>query len=105
VLVCPDNSAVNHRVFVVDITGQLIEHKRPNAALGPTAEAGMNDSEMAKAGGKVSPGDPDPIPIQHRLDKQAMVFGRHPHIADFARQQRCDPLPLILCQCMALDHR
>ena len=52
----------------------------------PMAEAGMNCSEMAKAGGKVSPGNPGPIPIEYRLDQQAMVFSRHPHIADFARQ-------------------
>ena len=70
----PNNRAVHHRVFVVGVAGQTREHPLPNASLGPPAEAGMDNPEVAKPLRQIAPGNPSSIALENRVDKQTTLY-------------------------------
>jgi hypothetical protein len=66
------NSPVEHRVFVVGICRQVLEHPFPHPRL------------------------------KHRFDKQAVICGSHPDCFLPTAQNAFDPLPLVIAQPKAL---
>jgi hypothetical protein len=92
----PHDGRIDHRVFVVGILGQMLEHPLPDARLGPTGKARMNRFPRAEALRQVAPGHAGSITVQNRLDKKTIVLGGHAHIPLTSRQQILDPLPFVV---------
>lgn len=69
VLMRPDDGAVDHRVFVVGILGQGLEHLLPHAGAAPAAMAQVNHPKVAEALGQVSPRDARAVAIEYGLDE------------------------------------
>jgi len=92
---------IDHRVFVVGIRGQMLEHPLPDARLGPTGKARMNRFPRPEALRQVPPGHAGPITVQNRLDKQPVILGGRAHIPRASRQQILDPLPFVVVQSIA----
>jgi len=92
---------IDHRVFVVGIRGQMLEHPLPDARLGPAGKARMNRLPVSEPLRQVPPGHAGPISVQNRLDKQTIVLGGYAHISLTSRQQILDPLPFVVMQSIA----
>jgi hypothetical protein len=45
---------------------------------------------------QVPPGNAGAVAVEHRLDEQAIVLGRHADVPLAARQQALDPVPLVV---------
>jgi hypothetical protein len=92
---------IDHRVFVVGIRGQMLEHALPNARLGPTGKARMNRFPRPEALRQVPPRHAGPITVQNRLDKQTVILGGRAHIPLTSKQQILDPIPFVVMQSIA----
>jgi len=97
-LMRPNDCAVDHRIFVIGVGGQMLEDLLSDASLGPAAEPSMGVFPVAKALGQITPGDAGAVPMEHGLDESAIVMGGRPDMADPSRQQVFDPLPLVVAQ-------
>jgi hypothetical protein len=73
------DGAVDHRVFVVGILGEVLENPPPDTGFCPAAEATMHVLPVAEAFRKVTPGDTGTVPVEHRLNKQTIVRCGHPN--------------------------
>src|SRR3712207_6057935 len=104
VLMSPHDGAVDHRVLVVSVRCHVLEHPLPHASLGPAAEAGLHLDPATEPLGQIAPGDAGAIAVQHGLDKEPVVLGGAPDMADPVRQKVSDPLPLVIAQAVA-SHR
>src|SRR5215212_772474 len=104
VLMSAHDGAVDHRIFVVSLCGEVLEHPLPHAGLGPAAEAGLHLDPTAEPLGQIAPGNARPIAVEHGLDKQPVILGGHAHMPDPPRQQILDPRPLIVPHAVA-SHR
>ena len=71
------NGAVDHRVFVVGVCGEMLEQPLPDTAFGPTAEPSVDLYPVAKPLRQLAPRHPGTIAVQHRLDEQPIVRGGH----------------------------
>src|SRR3954454_25157319 len=98
------DGAVDHRIFVVSLCGEVLEHPLPHAGLGPAAEAGVDLDPTAETLWQIAPGDARPIEVEHGLDKQPIVLDSYAHMPNPPRQQIADPRPLITPQAVA-SHR
>ena len=96
VLVRLNNGAVDHRVFVVGVSRQMVKEALPHAGLGPAAEPPVRVLPIAKALGQIAPRDPGAVPIHNRFDESAIVAGGCPSVPGLPRKQALDPLPLII---------
>ena len=76
----------------------MLENPLPHARLGPTAEAAMDSDSVAEALRQIPPWEARTEAIQHGLDEQTIVPGRHAHMAYPARQQVVNTLPLIVAK-------
>jgi hypothetical protein len=101
VLVGAHHGAVDHGVLVVGVAGQALEDPFPHAGLGPAAEAGVDLLPGAEPFRQVAPGDAGAVPVQHRLDEQAVVLGRDPDPPLAPGQEVLDPVPLVVPQGVA----
>ena len=81
-LMSPHDHAVDHRVLVVCIGRQALEHFLPHPGLGPPAEAGVYLDPTAEPLGQIAPWDASTIAVQHSLDKQPIVLSGHAPHAD-----------------------
>ena len=63
------DGAVDHRVLIVSVLGEMLENPLPDTGLGPTAEAPMDVLPVTEALRKVAPGDPGPVTEEHGLDE------------------------------------
>src|SRR4051794_10986973 len=104
VLVSAHNGAVNHGILIVGFSRQVLKYRFPHLALCPAAPAPMHVFPVSKALGQVAPGHPGAIAVEHRFHKQPVVRRRAAHMADAARQQVPDPLPLIITQSIRSRH-
>jgi hypothetical protein len=98
VLVGPDDGAVDHRVFVVGIGGQMLEDLLPDPALGPAAEPAMGVLPIAESLRQIAPRDAGAVAIENRFDESTIVLGSGADMTDPARQPIFDPLPLVVAQ-------
>ena len=97
-LVRAHNGGINHRILVVRVGGQRLEHAPPHAGPAPARVPGMNDAIISKARRQIPPRDPCAVAVQYRFDEQPVVPGCSTHIAFSTRQQILDPLPLVVPQ-------
>jgi hypothetical protein len=104
VLMGAHNGAVDHRIFIVGISGKMQEDLLPDTRFGPSAEALMHVLPIAEALRQITPRHTSAITIQHGLDEQPVVRRRYPHMTLLARQQLPDTLPLIVAHAIA-SHR
>ncbi len=74
-LVGPDNRAVDHRILVIGLGRQGLQHSLPNPALGPASEPSMDILPTAKALGQLAPRNSGAIAIEDRFDKATVVLG------------------------------
>ena len=74
VLVGAHDGRIDHRVLVVRILRQGLEHPLPYAAATPARVARMHDAEIAKALGQIPPRDACAVAVQHRVREQPVVL-------------------------------
>src|SRR5579871_3225600 len=67
------NGAVDHRVFVVGVCGEMLKNPLPDTAFGPTAEPQMHLCPLAETLGQIAPWHASTITVQHCLDEQPIV--------------------------------
>src|SRR4051794_31842068 len=101
VLVGAHDRAVDHRVLVVGLAGEVPEDPLPHAGLRPAAEAGVDLLPVAEPLRKIAPGDAGAVAVEHRLDEQAVVLRRLAHVPLAAGQQVPDPLPPVVAERVA----
>src|SRR2546423_4593967 len=97
------NGAVNHRIFIVGVSGEMLETLLPETGFGPSAETLMHVLPIAEALRQITPRHTSAITIQHRLDEQSVVRRRHAHMTLLSRQQLPDALPLIVTHPSKVD--
>ena len=90
------DGAVDHRVFVVGICGEMLEYPLPHTSFGPTAEPQMDLGPITEPRRQIAPWHPSAIAIQHRLDEQSIVCCGHPNRTFTPWQQVLDPFPLVV---------
>src|SRR4051794_28024993 len=88
-----DDGAVNQGVFEVWLVGEAFEDACKDAALHPATKTLEDAVPVAEIARQVAPGHARSHAPQHRLKKQAIVFGRRPRIGGLTGQQRRDLLP------------
>jgi hypothetical protein len=54
-LMCTHDRCVDHGIFIVGVSPQMIENPGRNAGFGPAAEAQVHDAEIAEAFGSIAP--------------------------------------------------
>ena len=97
----PHNRAVKLGILIVCLSSQNFKDSLPDATLTPAHVVSMNHSKVTKAFGQVTPGNTYPITVEHRLDKEAIIFGSHSDCAHSAGEQVLDTLPLIITESVA----
>ena len=95
-LVRADNGGIDHHVFVVVVARQHLENALENPALGPPAEALVDDFPIAEALRKITPWDARSISVQNGLHEQPVIRRSAPDMAFTAGQKILDPIPLIV---------
>src|SRR6201998_2418797 len=103
-LVGTHDGAVNHRIFVVGVGGQVLEEALPHPFFGPAAEPPVGVLPVAKPLRQVAPGSSGAVAVEHRFDESAIVVGGDAYITGFAGQQVLDSLPLVIAKCISV-HR
>ena len=96
------DGAVDHRIFVVGIDGQVLEEALPHPFLGPTAEPLVGVLPIAKPLRQVAPRDSGAVAIEYRFDKSAIVVGGDADVTGLAGQQVFDSLPLVIAKCISV---
>jgi hypothetical protein len=94
----PNNRAVDHRVFVVGVGGQMLKDALPHPGLGPAAEPSVRVLPIAKALGQIAPGNSGAVAIQNRFDEAPIILSGGANMPDSSRQQVLYPLPLLVAQ-------
>jgi len=77
-LVGTHDGAVDHCVFIVCVTRQMLKNQLPHSGFRPAAEASMDIVPGAEAFQQVAPGDAGSVSEQHRRDEQPIVCRGHP---------------------------
>jgi len=95
------DGAVDHRVFVVGIGCEHVEHLLPDPGLRPARPPCVHLDRVAEPVRQVAPWNARPVTIENRLDEQPVVAGGHADRTFAARQQVLDPFPLFVTQCIA----
>ena len=98
------NSGIEHHVLVIMITRQDFENTFENTTFAPPPETRMDFSELTETAGKITPRNAGSVTIEHRFDKQTIVFGRTADVPFTTRKKILDPIPLIVSQPIA-THR
>ncbi len=102
-LVDPDDSAVDHCVFKVRIAGQATENPFEGALQRPSAETLEDRIPVPETRVQIAPRRACPGNPKHRFEKESVVVARATGVADLARQQRRNPLPLCIVQDSAIQ--
>lgn len=105
VLVRTHNRAVHHRVCVIRCGSQPLENCFPNAFVRPPAQSRVHRLPKPTSLRQISPRHTCAVTIQHRLDKQPMVFGRHAHGLCSSGQKTCNACPLVVSHSITSCHR
>jgi hypothetical protein len=97
-LVSPHDGPVDHRVFVVGISCEMLKEAFPYPGFGPAAEPPVRVLPVPEALRQVAPLDSRALSIQSRLDEAAIVAGGDTDITWLAGKQILDPSPLIVAK-------
>jgi hypothetical protein len=96
VLVGAHDGAVDHRVFVVGIGGQMLEDLLPHPAFGPTAEPAMGVLPIAPSLRQIAPWGAGAVAVEHRLDESPIILSCGADMPDSSRRKVFDPFPLVV---------
>ena len=96
VLMGARDGAVDHRVFVVRVGGQMLKNLFPDAGFRPAAEAAMNVLPVTEALREISPGNAGTVPVERCLHEQAVIRRGCSGGARPAWQHVFDPVPLVV---------
>jgi hypothetical protein len=99
------DGAVDHRIFVVGVCGEMPKHPLPHTAFGPAAEPQVDLYPITEPRRQIAPRHSGTITVQHRLYEQPIVRRGHPDRAFSPGQQVLDPFPLIVPQSESPHHR
>src|SRR6516162_2709186 len=94
--------AVNHRIFVVGLGGQMLEEALPHPFTGPAAELPVRVLPVAKPFRQIAPRNAGAVAVEHRFDESAIVVGGDADITGFAGQQVLDSLPLVIAKSISV---
>ena len=97
-LVGTNQRSIEHEVFVFAVFGKNVEYAFPDAALGPSGEAGVDAFPFAISLRQVMPVRARAQHPQDTVDEETIVLGGAAGIARLAREQVFDPSPLCLGQ-------
>ena len=86
------DGAVDHGVFVVGLTREMLEDALPHTRLGPAAEAPMHLHTVTEALRQVAPGYAGPVAVEYRRDEQAIVGRRDTNLARLIHAHNRDSL-------------
>ncbi len=95
-LMDPDNTAVNHQIFQVGITGNGFKNSLPYPFMGPTVIPDVHAMPMAIVGREITPRSPCSGNPENSFEKQAIVLCRDATITAFSRKQGGKALPLVV---------
>src|ERR1700730_12086290 len=102
----PDYGGVDHRVFVVGITGQGLEKILPNAFLSPARETPVRVAPATKPLGQFPQRRASAEFPDHGLDEKPIAtITVAPHRARTARQQIFNPRKLVVPQSIAFHRK
>ena len=101
-LVGAHDGAVNHRIFVVGLGGQVLEEAVPHPFLGLAADWLVRVLPVAKPVRQVAPRNSGAVAIQHRFNEAAIVAGGDADITGFAGQQVPASLPFVITKCISV---
>ena len=94
----PHDGAVEHRIFVVGIGGEMLEELLPDPGFGPPTEPAMGILPVAEARRQIAPRDASAVAIEHCFDESTIVLSGRANMTDPPRQPILDPLPLVVAQ-------
>src|SRR5215471_8368645 len=97
----PHDGAVDHRIFVIAIGCQVLKDALPDTGFGPAAEPPVRILPVTKALRQVAPWYSRTVPVQHRLDKPAIVTAGGTDVAQLAGKQVLNPFPLVVAKSIA----
>ena len=92
----PHNCAVDQGILVVCFSSQHFKDPLPDTQITPAHVTSVIHPQVTKAFGQVSPRFIDTITLEHRLDKEAIIFGSHSDGSQSDKEQVFDALPLII---------
>jgi hypothetical protein len=98
VLMRSHDGTVDHRVFVVRVDNQQGKDAAPYTVFRPTAPSAVGIVPIAKALGKVTPGDTGAVPVYHRVDEPAVIGRRCTDRACPSWQLVLDQVPLVIAE-------
>ena len=90
------DGAVDHRVFVVGVRGEMLKYSLPHTAFGPTTEPQMDLCPVTEPLRQIAPGNAGAIAIENSFNEQSIVRGRAADMAFAARKKVLDPIPLVV---------
>ena len=67
------DGAVDHRIFVVGVCGEMPKHPLPHTAFGPAAEPQVDLYPITEPRRQIAPRHSGTITVQHRLYEQPIV--------------------------------
>jgi hypothetical protein len=85
-----DNRAVDHRIFIVGIIGQVFEKTLPHAGFCPSAETGVNRFPGPETLRQIAPGNEFGEPSLHLIDPRRRSWREVDVVMRSARQPRLD---------------
>jgi hypothetical protein len=91
-----NDGAVEHRVFIIGIGGQMLKYPLPDTGFGPTAEAPVHVDAIAEAFGQIAPRHASPTAVENRVDEQPIVRRGYADRAIASGQQVPDQFPLVV---------
>ena len=97
-LVRPHNRAVDHRVFVVSLAGEVLKDPFPHSGLRPAAEPPVRVFPITEPLRQITPGNSGRVAMENRFDEWAIVLSGCADMTGSPRQQVLDALPLVLAQ-------
>ncbi|OUI85403.1 hypothetical protein HC62_11150 [Acetobacter tropicalis] len=95
-LMCPDNCAVDHHVFVVVISGQITKYPFDDAGFTPAGQTPVHVFPVPEMGRKVAPWNARAIAIKHRLHEQTVVRCSAADIAFSTGKKILYPISLVI---------
>ena len=101
-LVGAHDGAVNHRIFVVGLSSEVLEEALPYPFLGPAAEPLVRVLPVAKPFRQVAPRNSGAVAVEHRFDEATIVAGGDADITGSAGQPVLDSLPLVIAKCISV---
>ena len=80
------DGCIDHGVLVIGQCTKCLKHLLPHATAAPAHVAQVNNAEVAKALGEITPSNTAAIAVQHSINKESVVFCRSANVPSPARQ-------------------